>query len=376
MAASDPESGIGRYQVYRGTSSGAGKTLLGEVSSAILSASDTETAANTIYYYEVTAVNGAGLEGLPSNEAVAVTGDVPPAAPTGLTAGAGGDDVVLDWADNVEQDLAGYRVYRSMTSGGPYSPVGPALVTSSALTDAGLVPGTTYYYVVAAVDMSGFESGWSTEASAAVLGISSPTWYWTLDEGAGTVAADTSGHGAHGTLVNGASWTTGLIEGGLRFDGVDDYVSTTFAQNLPAWTVAIWVRSPATPANAVASGPVQREKNFQINWNHSDSRFRGAVALRVGGSWYPASFGSLGADTWYHLAASYDGETLRAYRDGVLVASNTAPSGPPDAETKPLLFGRQASRAQFFAGTIDDVRLYDRALDASDIAALAAGSGP
>jgi hypothetical protein len=192
---------------------------------------------------------------------------------------------------------------------------------------------------------------------------------WLLDDGSGTIARGERDQ-VHGTLVNGAVWTTGVIGGGLSFDGVDDYVSTLFTKNLPAWTVSVWVRSPAAPANAAGSGPVQREANFQIVWNHGDSRFRGAAALRIGGSWYPASFGSLAADRWYHLAASYDGETLQAYRDGVLVASNTAPSGPPDGETRPLLFGRSAVRDQFFAGTIDDVRIYDRALAAADITAL------
>ncbi|HXH06098.1 MAG TPA: LamG domain-containing protein, partial [Vicinamibacterales bacterium] len=105
--------------------------------------------------------------------------------------------------------------------------------------------------------------------------------------------------------------------------------------------------------------------------NHPNATFRGAAALRVAGTWHAASFGPLAADTWYHLAATYDGETLRAYVNGVLVTANTAPAGPPDVETAPLTFGRHANASQYFTGIVDDIHIYHRALDAAEIAALA-----
>jgi fibronectin type 3 domain-containing protein len=367
--AGDPESGISQYRVYRGTTAGGPKSVLGFVGGGSLGAVDPSGAASTTYYYQVSAVNGTGLEGPRSGEASALTGDVPPAAPTGLTATVSGGNVTLDWADNAEQDLAGYRVFRSSTSGGPYAPIGPALVSGSSYTDTGLAQGSTSYYVVSAVDAGGFESSRSAQVSATIPIPSSATWHWRLDEGSGTVAVD-AGRGMNGTLQNGPVWTSGVFGGGLSFDGVNDYISTSFTQDVPSWTIAVWVRSPAAPGNGPSSGPIQRETNFQIVWNHPEASFRGVAALRVAGRWHAASFGALAANTWYRLVATYDGETLRAYRDGVLVTSNASPSGPPDAESRPLLFGRNTVRDQFFGGVVDDIRIYDRALDATEVAAL------
>ncbi len=89
----------------------------------------------------------------------------PPAAPVGLVAAGGNGFVDLDWADNTEPDLAGYNVFRSTVSGGPYSSVA-TLIGSSDFNDASVTNGTTYYYIVTAEDTSGNESGDSTEASA------------------------------------------------------------------------------------------------------------------------------------------------------------------------------------------------------------------
>lgn len=82
----------------------------------------------------------------------------PPAAPTGLTALASGAAIDLDWDDNGETDLAGYRVKRALAFFGPYSEVGGGLVAASAFTDTGLTAGTTYYYQVTAEDTAGNES--------------------------------------------------------------------------------------------------------------------------------------------------------------------------------------------------------------------------
>ncbi len=90
----------------------------------------------------------------------------PPAAPTGLTATAiSSSEISLNWADNNdESDLDYYNVYCSTTSGGPYSRIDS--VTSNSYSDTGLVPDTTYYYVVTAVDTSRNESGESNMALA------------------------------------------------------------------------------------------------------------------------------------------------------------------------------------------------------------------
>jgi hypothetical protein len=91
----------------------------------------------------------------------------PPNAPTGLiVTGTASQSVSLNWNDNTDSDLAGYNVYRSTTSGSGYVKVNSSLVTPSAYTDNSVTNGTTYYYVVAAVDTHSNESTDSPEVSA------------------------------------------------------------------------------------------------------------------------------------------------------------------------------------------------------------------
>lgn len=93
----------------------------------------------------------------------------------------------------------------------------------------------------------------------------------------------------------------------------------------------------------------------------------------VGDTWYPASFGDLQANTWYHLVATYDGADFKAYKDGVLITDNSEPSGEPVSEATTLKLGRHSRYPDHFAGIIDDVRIYNYALSQVDIAALYAG---
>ncbi|MFH1718116.1 MAG: fibronectin type III domain-containing protein [Planctomycetota bacterium] len=96
--------------------------------------------------------------------------DKPPKAPTGLTATALTDkEIFLDWNDNREKDVIGYQVYRS-TDPGLYG-VATASVSYSSYTDSSeLTPGTTYYYVVTAVDAGYNVSSYSNEAWATTYG--------------------------------------------------------------------------------------------------------------------------------------------------------------------------------------------------------------
>ena len=199
--------------------------------------------------------------------------------------------------------------------------------------------------------------------------------WWKLDEAEGNEAHDSSGNNLIGTLVGDPKWqpSGGKFGGALKFDGVDDYVETNYATDLPTWTVAVWVNSPAVPSSEVPTGPVHRNKNYHINWNHSFDDFRGAAGVQVSNTWYAASFGDLKDNTWHHLAATYDGEDFKAYKDGVLITNNSTPSGTPDSENTTMKLGRHSLYGDHFAGTIDDVRIYSYALSQADIAKIFAG---
>jgi len=201
--------------------------------------------------------------------------------------------------------------------------------------------------------------------------------WWKFDETEGQLARDSAG--SHDGILQGdPMWQPagGRVGGALEFDGVDDCVDTDWVTDLPTWTVATWIKSPAAPTSPTAQGPIHREQNFQINWDHGDDEFRGAAGLCVGGQWYGAGFGELAADTWYHLVATYDGENLKAYKDGILITDNAGPSGRPDSESTTLTLGKHATAEAYFTGTIDDVRIFGSALSADQIKALHGGKDP
>ena len=84
----------------------------------------------------------------------------------------------------------------------------------------------------------------------------------------------------------------------------------------------------------------------------------------TGGALYGT--GALTANSWAHLAATYDGTTMRVYVTGAQVASR-AQTGNIATSTDPLQIGGDSAFGQYFAGTIDEVRIYNRALSPTEI---------
>ncbi|GFE58581.1 fibronectin type III domain-containing protein [Geobacter sp. AOG1] len=159
-----PVTGATSYNIYWSTTTGVTPltgTLIANATSPYM---QTGRTASTTYYYVVTAVNAAG-ESAPSAQASATTAAAPqpPAAPTGVTAVGGTNQVTVSWA--VVTGATSYNIYWSTTSG--VTPATGTKITgvTSPYIQTGLAASTTYYYVVTAVNAVG-ESAPSAQVSA------------------------------------------------------------------------------------------------------------------------------------------------------------------------------------------------------------------
>ncbi|HWW78116.1 MAG TPA: fibronectin type III domain-containing protein, partial [Steroidobacteraceae bacterium] len=153
-------TGATSYNVKRATTSGGPYTQVGAPTTT--SYTDTLLTNSATYYYVVSAVDSAGESANSAQvSAKPVASTVIPAAPAGLAATAGNAQASLTWS--ASSGATSYHVKRATTSGGPYTQVGAP--TSTSYTDTSLTNGTTYYYVVTAVDSAG-ESVTSSQASA------------------------------------------------------------------------------------------------------------------------------------------------------------------------------------------------------------------
>jgi hypothetical protein len=138
---------------------------------------DTDFEFGATYVYLVRTlvpVGGGTVESADSAPAVVTPKDIfPPAAPQGVTAAvleenAAAPVVDLSWSINPENDVAGYRVYRSEQEGARGESLQKELLPTPAVRDSSVQPGRRYWYTVTAVDRAGNESAGSTPAAAQI----------------------------------------------------------------------------------------------------------------------------------------------------------------------------------------------------------------
>src|SRR5262249_16566207 len=161
-----------------------------------------------------------------------------------------------------------------------------------------------------------------------------------FNEGSGTVVNDVSGNGNNGT-ISGATWTTsGEYGNALTFNGTNALVTINNAASLQlisAMTLEAWVY-PTTLSSACPDLISNANDNYYLEGTSTNSGHPLAGAI-VGGV-YTEAVGpnSLTANTWAHLAETYDGATMRLYVNGVQVASR-AQTGAIATSTNPLQIG-------------------------------------
>ncbi|HZJ54372.1 MAG TPA: fibronectin type III domain-containing protein [Myxococcaceae bacterium] len=220
-------SGATSYNVKRATVSGGPYTTVGNTGAT--SFTNTGLTNGTTYFYVVTALNASGESG--NSTQVSATPQAPvPQPPTGLTATPGNAQVSLSWT--ASSGATSYNVKRATVSGGPYTTINSPGTTS--YTDTGLTNGTTYFYVVTAVNASG-ESGNSSQASATPQGVApaAPTGLTATPGNAQVSLSWTASSGATSynvkrSTVSGGSYATVGTTGGTSFTNTGLTNGTTY----------------------------------------------------------------------------------------------------------------------------------------------------
>jgi chitodextrinase len=190
-----------------------------------------------------------------------------------------------------------------------------------------------------------------------------------LNDSAGSVVADASGQGNNGTNRNGTWTSAGKFGGALSFNGTSSRVDVPDAPSLDltsAMTLEAWVR-PVALGKAWKSVVVKLQPtDLTYALYASTNTGRPAGIVYSGAEKQVAGPTRLPLGTWTHLAATYDGSVLAVYRDGSLVSS-TFVSGPIATSGNALSIGGNALWGEWFNGLIDEVRVYNRALTATQI---------
>ena len=209
--------------------------------------------------------------------------------------------------------------------------------------------------------------------------------YWKFDEGSGTSAADSSGAGNTGTTQNAPTWGAGKINNALTLNGTTQRVNVPDAASLRlagSWTVSSWVNAAALPASGQRATFVDRDDssgngNYLIGIDNTASctglGWRVKFDTSGGVSNFVCYVATINTGTWYHLTGVWDStaKNLMIYLNGALVATQNIPSNVPTSNSGvSLALGTNVPLAQYFNGTIDDVRVYNRALSPSDVLTL------
>jgi hypothetical protein len=272
--------------------------------------------------------------------------------------------ITLAWnaaSDNV--GVAGYRLYRNGSVAGT--------TTQTSYTYTGLTCGTGYTLALEAYDAAG-NASYRPEATTTSSTSACPTGglvgAWSFDEASGSSAGDASGQGNAGT-VSGAQRVAGRYGGALAFDGIDDLVTVADSASLDlrtAMTVEAWVKPTTLGSSWRAIAIKEQPSQLAYALYAGNDAARPSGHIYTNGDWSLAGPSSLPVGSWTHVATTWDGQTARLYVGGNQVAS-TALAGTAATSGSPFRIGGTQIWSEWFAGAIDEVRVYDRARTATQI---------
>jgi len=222
----------------------------------------------------------------------------------------------------------------------------------------------------------------STQVNPKDYGNFSSLIMWlTFDEGSGNIAYDYSGNKNNGTLYNGTNicggtdacplWVDGKYGRAVSFDGINDYIlignSTIF--NTQPFTAAIWINYSGGDGYKTA---IHKGSDTDREWGilRYTSTNGGQITAYIYNS--ANSQFELRSDVvpelnrWYYTVLTFDGSIAKLYIDSALKVSKSI-AGPRKITVNNLVIGSMSDLVNFWNGTIDDVRIYNRALTDEEI---------
>ena len=236
-------------------------------------------------------------------------------------------------------------------------------------------PGT-YSVTLTATGPSGTTSSTKTQTitvSAASASTGGLVAAYNFEEAGGNAVVDASGNGNHGAISGATRIGGGKFGGALSFDGIDDWVTIPHAASLDltnGMTLQAWVYPTTVTGNRTVLVKENPPGNsvYYLYANDSDYNTNQPLGGGVFASQYRFAQGgaTLVANAWSHVAITYDGAIQRLYVNGTQVASR-AQTGNMGVSGGVLRIGGNSLWGEFFRGHLDEIRVYNRALTATEL---------
>ena len=192
-------------------------------------------------------------------------------------------------------------------------------------------------------------------------------------------ANDESGNGHHGVTGGNIVLTTDRFDqtnAAYEFDGVNDFINTSSTFDFPNRTLSLWINAyDISGTGATAKVAITQDDNALNNGILRVDFQNNQMTLWAGGVSGKYVTSTVTANSWMHLVLIREGATTRYYVDNVLAHSSTADASGSTINPVPefIIGSGRLTTDQFFKGKIDDIRVYNRALNEQEINALQVG---
>jgi hypothetical protein len=371
-AATDNQAVV-RYNVHRSTTAGFTPAASNRVAQPTGTTYTDSGLTSGRHYYRVTAEDANGNIGPASNEAAAdVLADTAPPS-VSITSPSNGTTVSDTITLTAEaSDAVGVAGVQFLVDGNPVGSEDPTSPYSTSWNSKNVANGT-HQIAARARDLGGN----TTTSTAVSVNVANTTVTnglvaaYSFNETSGLTVQDASGNNNAGS-ISGAARVPGKYGNGLSFNGTSNMVSISASPSLnltTGMTLEAWVNPSA---NSGFRTVIMKEIPNHHSWalESNDDLSRPGVWVYIGNTTSNTrGVAALPLNTWTHIAGTYDGSVLRFYVNGTQVNSLNLTGTMATSSNAIRIGGNSIWNDEFFAGLIDEVRIYNRALSQAEIQA-------